>query len=68
MLVSSTSINAASETAMAIIQGLPLGCQISSPALAVVAELIAPSHVPERCTTKAKALRSQYVAEITDLT
>jgi len=36
MLVSSTSINAASETATAMVQGLPLGCQISPPKLAAV--------------------------------
>jgi hypothetical protein len=44
MLVSSTSINAARETATAMIQGLPLGCQSSSPELAAVAALIGPSH------------------------
>ena len=48
MLVSSTSINAASETAAAMIQGLPLGCQLSSPELAAVASLIEPSHRLQR--------------------
>src|SRR5712664_101661 len=43
MLVSSTSMNAARETATAMIQGLPLGCQISSPELAAVSALIGPS-------------------------
>src|ERR1700730_2261492 len=48
MLVSSTSMNAASETATAIIQGLPLGCHISSPELSAVAALIGPSHRLQR--------------------
>jgi hypothetical protein len=41
MLVSSTSMNAASETAIAMIHGLPFGCQISCPKLAAAA-LIGP--------------------------
>src|SRR5712675_2276793 len=48
MLVSSTSMNAASETATAMIQGLLLGCQISSPELAAVAALIGASHRLQR--------------------
>src|SRR5712672_325009 len=48
MLVSSTSMNAARETATAMIQGLPLGCQISSTELAAVAALIGPSHRLQR--------------------
>jgi hypothetical protein len=43
MLVSSTSMNAASETATAMIQGLILGRQISSPEVAEPAALIGPS-------------------------
>ena len=61
-------MNAASETEAAMIQGFTLGCQTSSPELAAFAALIRPSHVHERCITKAKALRIQYVAEIIDLT
>jgi hypothetical protein len=41
MLVSSTSMNAASEIAIAMIHGLPFGCQISCPKLAAAA-LIGP--------------------------
>jgi hypothetical protein len=48
MLVSSTSINAASETATAMIQGLPWGRQISSPELATVAAVIGPPHQLQR--------------------
>jgi hypothetical protein len=40
MLVSSTSMNAASETATAMIQGLPLGRQISSPEILAAPALI----------------------------
>src|SRR5712672_911430 len=48
MLVSRTSMNAASETATAMIQGLPLGCQISSPEVTAMASLIGPSHRLQR--------------------
>src|SRR6266403_382610 len=48
MLVSSTSINAASETAAAMIHGLPLGCQIPSPEVSCPAVLIGPSHRVQR--------------------
>src|SRR5882762_5434900 len=48
MLVSSTSMNAASETATAMTQGLPLGRQISSPELTAMASLIGPSNRLQR--------------------
>jgi hypothetical protein len=41
-------MNAASETATAMIQGLPLACQISSTELAAIAALIRPSHPLQR--------------------
>jgi hypothetical protein len=64
MLVSSTSMNAASETATAMIQGLALGCQISSAVPAAVAALIAPSLLQERCITKAKARRANMLRKL----
>src|SRR5882762_11161512 len=48
MLVSSTSINAASETAAAMIHGLPLGFQIPSPEASGPAVLIGPSYRVQR--------------------
>jgi hypothetical protein len=45
MLVSSTSMNAASETAAAIIQGFPLGCQISSPEAPAPVVMVNPSYL-----------------------
>ncbi len=56
MLVSSTSMNAASETAAAMIHGLPLGCQISSPEVPGTASLIGPSHRVQRISVFSNAV------------
>src|ERR1700688_3855751 len=62
MLVSSTSMNAASETATAMIQGLALGSQISFPELAAVAALIGSSHRLQRNRAEHGATVVDFIA------